>query len=99
MATLFITVWGDASQTLLGKPVQRMKVAIGSGSLQSDAIVQGNNKAMRRVRLFADADCFVTWDTDPTADGGGVNDMPIGAENPEVFGIESGQKIAVKERV
>jgi hypothetical protein len=98
MATLFITVFGDASQTLVGEPAQEMTVTIGAGSLQSAAISAGNNKAWKRVRLFADADCFVTWGANPTAVGDGSAGLPMGAENPEVFTIESGQKIAVITR-
>ena len=99
MATLFIGVWGDASQTLIGQPIQEMTVAIGAGSLQSAALTQGNNKAQRRVRIMADTDCFVTWGEDPTALGDGTQGRPMGAENPEVFGIETGWRIAVIERV
>lgn len=96
MATLTITVWGDASQTLIGEPLQEMTVAIGAGPLASGVITGGVNKAMRRVRLFADADCYVTWGENPTAAAGNI---PMGAENPEVFGIQSGHKISVIERV
>lgn len=98
MATLFIAVWGDATQTLVGDPVQEMTVAVGAGSLQSDVIVPGDKKAWRRVRLFTDIDCFVTWGEDPTATNDGLSGRPMGAENPEVFTIESGKKIAVIER-
>ena len=99
MATLFIGVWGDASQTLIGQPVEELTITITGTSAQSAALSSGNNVAMRRVRLFADTDCFVTWGADPTALGSGLGGRPLGAENPEVFGIESGQKIAVIERV
>lgn len=99
MAKLFIAVWGDASQTLIGKPIQEMTVDVGAGSLQSGVLTQGNNKVMRRVRIMADTDCFVTWGEDPTALGDGTEGRPMGAENPEVFGIETGWKIAVIERV
>lgn len=98
MATLFITVWDNASQTLLGQPIQRATVSIGAGSLSSAAI-SGSKSEIRRVRLFADADCFVTWGSNPTAAGDGSNDMPLGAENPEVVGIEAGDVIAVIQRV
>lgn len=95
MATLFIGVWGDASQTLIHKPVEEFAVTISGTSAVSPALSQGNNKVMRRVRLYADADCFVTWGTDPTALTDGTEGRPLGADNPEVFGIESDQKIAV----
>ena len=99
MATLFIGVWGDASQTLIGEPVEEIAVTITGTSAQSDALSQGNNKVMRRVRLYADADCFVTWGADPTALTDGTAGRPLGADNPWTVGIESGQKIAVIERV
>jgi hypothetical protein len=99
MATLFIAVWGDASQTLIGKPIQEITVAIGGTSAQSDAIVQGNNKAMRQIRIFSDTDCFVTWGDNPVAKNDGSDGRPMGAENPGTFGIESGWRIAVIERV
>ena len=98
MATLFIAVWADATQTLVGEPVQEMTVTVGAGSLQSGVLTAGNNKVWRRVRLFTDADCFVTWGDDPTALADGTSGRPMGAENPEVFTIESGSKIAVIAR-
>ena len=98
MATLFISVFGDATQTLVGEPVQEMTVAVGVGSLQSSVLTAGNNKVWRRVRLFTDTDCFVTWGSDPTALADGTAGRPMGAENPEVFTIESGSKIAVIAR-
>jgi len=98
MATLFITVWNNASQALLDVPIQYATVTVGAGSLQSDAI-SGSNKEIRLVRLFTDTDCFVVWGDDPTAPGDGSGDMPLGAENPEVVGIKAGQKIAVIQRI
>ena len=98
MATLFIAVFGDASQTLIGKPVQEMTVTITGTSALSAALTQGNNKVQRRVRLYADADCFVTWGEDPTALNDGTEGRPLGADNPESFAIDTGDKIAVIER-
>lgn len=98
MATLFITVWDNASNTLLDVPIQYATVAVGAGSLQSSAI-SGNRSEIRKVRLFTDTDCFVKWGSDPTAPGDGSTDMPLGAENPEVVGIKAGDKIAVIQRV
>lgn len=98
MATLFFAVWDNANQTLLGKPLQEDSVAIGGGSLQS-AVIAGSKKEIRRVRLFADTDCFVTWGDNLTALQDGTEGRPFGAENPEVVGIEAGQTISVIERV
>lgn len=98
MATLFIAVWGDARQTLIGEPLQEMTITVLGTSAQSATITGGNNKTWRRVRLFTDTDCFVTWGSDPTALQSGAGGRPLGAENPEIFDIESGQKIAVISR-
>ena len=100
MATLFIGVWIDARQTLIGRPIQEMAVSIGAGSLKSAQITEpSNGKGMRRVRLFADADCFVTWGVDPTALTDGTAGRPLGADNPEAFDIPTGDKIAVIQKV
>jgi hypothetical protein len=98
MATLFIAVWDNASNTLLDSPIQYDTVTVGAGSLQSSAI-SGSRSEIRKVRLFSDVDCFVTWGSDPTAPGDGSADLPIGAENPEIVGIKAGDKIAVIQRV
>lgn len=98
MATLFISVFGDASQTLIGKPKQEFTVTIAGTSAQSIALSQGNNKVQRRVRMWADVDCFVTWGEDPTALADGTAGLPLGAANPESFGIDTGDKIAVIEK-
>ena len=99
MATLYIAVWGDATQTLIGEPVQEATINIGATSTQSAVISGGVNKAWRRVRMYADVDCFVHWGSDPTALTDGTAGRPLGADNPEIFDIESGQRIAVIERV
>lgn len=94
MATLSLHVWSDAKEVALGEVLQSMTVNIGGASAQS-AAVTGTARRHRRVRFFADADCYVTWGDNPTADSTG---LPLGAENPEYFDIEAGQKIAVIER-
>ena len=98
MATLWIAVFDAANEVLFDAPIQEIKVSISGTSAQSAAI-SGSGKIMRRVRLFTDTDCFVTWDDDPTALQDGSDGRPLGAENPEVFGIVSGEKIATIERV
>jgi hypothetical protein len=95
---LYITVFEDAAEVALGAPVQEMAVAIGAGSVQSDAIA-GTGNRHRRMRLMADVDCFVTWGDDPTATTDGTSGRPMGAENPEYFAINVGQKVAVIERL
>ena len=100
MATLFIAVWGDATETLIGEPIQEVAVTITGTSAQSDAITGPSGRTVNRlVRLYTDADCFVHWGDNPTALTDGTAGRALGADNPEVFGIVSGQKIAVIERV
>ena len=97
MATLFISVFADATTTLLDKPIQQMTIAVGAGSLQSSAIT-GTGKFKKLVRLFTDTDCFVEWGENPTALTDGSAGMPLGAENPEIVGVRAGDIIAVIER-
>lgn len=95
MATLYVGVWIDAAQTLIGRPIQNMAVTIPGTSAVITA--PANGKARRRVRLYADADCFVKWGTDPSATDG-TDSIPLGADNPESFDIETGDKISVISR-
>ena len=97
MATLFFRVWESAAEVALGDKIQEDVITIGSGSLQS-AVISGTGRKRRRVRLFADANCFVTWGENPTALNDGTEGMPMGSENPEYVDIESQHKIAVIER-
>lgn len=97
MATLYITVWDSAGSTALGDPLQEMAVTIGVASADS-AAVTGVSKARKTVRLYADADCSVTWGAAPTAIADGTSGRAIGADNPEYFNIESGHIIAVITR-
>ena len=98
MATLYITVWEDAAEVALGQPTQEMTVPIGASSAQSAVIVGVKNRHLR-MRLMADGDCFVTWGDDPTALTDGTSGRPMGAENPEYFSINAGQKVAVIQRL
>ena len=98
MATLFVCIWVDAKQVALGDPLQEFPVTIAGTSTKSTTI-SGSGRKKIRARLFADADCFVTWGEDPTALNNGNDGRPLGAENPEYFDIETGHKIAVIERV
>src|SRR3990170_158819 len=95
---LFITVWEDAAEVALGAPTQEMQVAIGAGSVQS-AVITGTKNRHVRMRLMADADCFVTWGDDPVATTDGTSGRPMAAENPEYFDINVGQKVAVIQRL
>ena len=97
MATLFYAVYEAAEQTALGIPLDENVVAIGGASVVS-AIMPGSGRQRQTVRLFADANCFVTWGADPTALAEGTEGRPLGAENPEYVSIEAGHKIAVIQR-
>ena len=97
MATLFVTVWETAEAVALGDPLQEFQVNIGATSTPSTEIIPGPIRKKRRIRLFADADCFVTWAESPVAVSSASR--PMGAENPEYFEIQAGQKIAVIERL
>ena len=97
MATLFVTVWETAVEVALGDPLQEFQVNIAAGSTASTATIVGSGNKKRRIRLFPDADCFVTWGTTPVAVS--TASRPMGAENPEYFEVQEGYKIAVIERV
>ena len=97
MATLFFRVWESAAEVALGQPIQEDVVNIAASSTQS-SVISGTGKKRRRVRLFADSNCFVTWGENPTAQNDGSDGMPMGSENPEYVDIESGHKIAVISR-
>ena len=95
MATLFFTVWEVAGSTPDGAVLQEESISIGAASVQGSAIT-GSGKRKRQVRIFCDADAFVTWGSDPTASSS--DGRPMGQDNPEYFTLEAGQKIATIER-
>ena len=96
MATLFVAVWETAVEVAMGDPLQEFQVNIaGTSTASSETVIGGDNKR-RRIRLFADADCFVTWEETPVAVS--TASRPMGAENPEYFDIQAGYKIAVITR-
>lgn len=100
MATLFICVWAAAAEVARGDPIQEMSVAIGVASAQSAALEAHPNPGphRRRVRLFADVDCFVTWEDDPTALSDGTDGRPLQAGSAEYFDIQTGHRVAAIER-
>jgi hypothetical protein len=100
MADLYYAVWDTAAEVANGPVKAEGKVAIGGTSTQSAAVVDpaGGNRS-RRVRLFADGPCFVTWGENPTAVSDGTDGRPVGAENPEYVEILANHLIAVIERV
>jgi len=100
MADLFYRVYIAASEVALGQPVSEGTVAITGASTASAAVMDasGGNR-QRRVRLWADVDCFVTWGESPTAANDGTSGIPVGAKNPEYVGIAANEKIAVIQKV
>ncbi len=96
MATLFVAVWETAVEVALGDPLQEFQVDIAATSTASTETISGSDNKRRRIRLFADANCFVTWGTTPVAVS--TASRPMGSENPEYFDIQAGYKIAVIER-
>jgi hypothetical protein len=97
MASLQLSVFSNASSTAAGDVLQEEVVNISNSSVQSNVIVGSNN--YRVVRMYADVDCFVTWGSDPTALSDGTDGRFIGANNPEYFRLQAGEKVATIERV
>ncbi len=97
MATLFFAVFSGAVEVAMGDPIQEDKVAIGVGSTQSVVLV-GTGRKRRRVRVFADTNCFATWGENPVAKSDGTDGRPLEAGSAEYFDIEAGHKIATIER-
>ena len=97
MATFFFRVYETAAEVAHGDPLQENVVAVGVSQQQS-APIAGDKKRQRRVRIFADVDCFVQWGDNPTATNDGLSGMPLGAENPEYVSINAGQRFSVIQR-
>lgn len=98
MATLFFAVFSGAAEVAMGDPIQEDSVAIGGASTVSSAIT-GTGRKRRRVRIFADVNCFATWGESPVAKNDGTDGRPLEASVVEYFDIEAGHQIAVIERV
>ena len=98
MATLFFTVFAGAAEVAMGDPIQEDSVAIG-GSSTASAVLAGTGKKRRRVRLFADIDCYATWGENPVAKNDGTDGRPLAASVAEYFDIEVGHQIAAIERI
>lgn len=97
MATLYFRVYEGAAEVATGDPIQEGTVTI-AGSANESAAITGSDRKRRRVRLFADTNCFVTWGASPTAVNDGSDGMPMGSENPEYVDIEAGHLISVIQR-
>jgi hypothetical protein len=99
MSNLYIAAFKDAKEVALGLPELEEKVVYTSPAVQSSVLPVQTPGIDYRVRIFSDADCFVTWGEDPTATIDGTSGRPIGANNPEYFSIKHGHKISVIERL
>lgn len=99
MATLFFAVWDTAAEVANGPVKNEGTVDIAGASTQLSGVIDsaGGNKS-RRVRVFADTDCFVTWGLNPTAVNDGSDGRAMGSGNPEYFEIQADFKIAVIQR-
>lgn len=99
MANVYLTVFDSASEVARGDPAQ-FTVAI-IDSTDSAAIVgtvTGAGRRRLRVRLLADADCFVGYfSTTPTVTDGN-DSIPLGADNPEYVDIEQGNVLKAISR-
>lgn len=99
MSNLYIAAFKDAKEVALGLPALEEKVVYTTSSVQSTVLPVQTPGIDYRVRIFSDADCFVTWGENPTATIDGTSGRPIGANNPEYFSIKNGHRLAVIERV
>lgn len=95
---LYVNVWTDASQTALGDIEQTLVITTLTGANQTTAAVaQNGTLSTKRVRLFAEVSCFVTWGTG-SPDATGSNRVALGAENPEYFTVPVGTKFSAITR-
>lgn len=99
MSNLYIAAFKDAKEVALGLPALEEQVVYTTSSVQSTVLPVQTPGIDYRVRIFSDADCFVTWGENPTATIDGTSGRPIGANNPEYFSIKNGHRLAVIERV
>ena len=99
MASLQYTVWATAAEVANGPVINENKVTVGGSSTQSGAIDSGGGNRSRRVRLFTDTACFVTWGANPTVLQDFTEGRALGSENPEYVEIQADHVLAVIQRV
>ena len=92
---VYMTVWESASEVALGDPIQFTSAAIGG---TDSAPISGSGRKRRRVRLYADAACWVAYGSSPTATGA-TDAMALGADNPEYVDMEAGHVLTAIARV
>ena len=92
---VYMTVWESASEVALGDPIQFTSAAIDGAN---SAAISGSGRKRRRVRLYADAACWIAYGANPTATGA-TDSMALGADNPEYVDIEAGHVLTAITRV
>ena len=92
---VYMTVWESASEVALGDPIQFTSAIIGGAN---SSPISGSGRKRRRVRLYADAACWVKYGENPTATGA-TDAMALGADNPEYVDIEAGHVLTAIARV
>ena len=98
MATMQFTVWISAAEVAIGAVLQEGAVTI-SGTAAPSAVITGEGRVKRRVRVMCDAKAWVHWGAGVTALDDGTAGRMMGAENPEYFDMEAGHIISVIERL
>lgn len=94
MADVFMTVWETAAEVAQGEPLQFTKATIAGAN---SAPIVGDSKRSRRVRIYAEAACWVKWGTAPVATGSS-DSMPVGADNPEYLDLKAGDVLTAIAR-
>ncbi len=93
MANVYITAYDSAAEVALGDPTDFLVAIIGSTNSEKLSEQAGKPRQRKRVRIQADADCFVNFfsnEADPTVTDG-TDAMPLGADNPEYHDMEVGR--------
>ena len=96
MAKLQVTAFPDATEVPLGDPGLEEVVTFAASSIQSSVLP--DTRIIYRVRIMADADCWVEFGTNPTATVNGDSGRMIAAESPEYFSLRGGGRVAVIAR-
>ena len=91
---VLMVIWEHAGEVALGDPIQYTAAVIDG---VNSAVISGNNKKRRRVRLYAEADCWIKVGASPTATGGS-DSMPLSIGNPEYIDIEAGHVLTAITR-
>ena len=97
MASIQYTVFPDSGNVAMGVIVSEEVVTVSGTHALSTVLPASQTRYS--VRVFSDVDCFLTWGVTPVALADGSEGRMIGANNPEYFGVEPGQRFSVIERV